>query len=55
MVQQVRQMAQETSQQLSSTPKGAEFDRVYIESRVRAVQQHLERARAIHSQRVSSR
>lgn len=47
MVQSLRQMAQQMSQQLSSTPKGAEFDRVYIDGQVQAHQAVLENLQRI--------
>lgn len=47
MVEQLRQMAQRTSQQLNSTPRGAEFDRVYMQSQVEAHQMVLDNLQRI--------
>jgi putative membrane protein len=42
MVQNLQQMSQQMAQQLSSTPKGPEFDRAYIDGQVQAHQAVLE-------------
>ena len=47
MVQQLQQMAQQTAQQLNATPRGAEFDRVYMESQVQAHQMVLDNLQRI--------
>ena len=47
MVQNLQQMSQQMSQQLNSTPKGPEFDRVYIDGQVQAHQTVLENLQRI--------
>ncbi len=47
MVQNLQRMSQQMAQQLSSTPKGPEFDRVYIDGQVQAHQTVLENLQRI--------
>ena len=47
MVKSVQSMAQQTEQKLNSTPKGKEFDRVYMDSQVQAHQSVLENLQRI--------
>jgi putative membrane protein len=47
MVASLRQMSQQMSQQLNSTPKGAQFDRVYMDGQVQAHQAVLENLQRI--------
>jgi putative membrane protein len=47
MVASLRQMSQQMSQQLNSTPKGSQFDRVYIDGQVQAHQAVLENLQRI--------
>jgi putative membrane protein len=47
MVQSLQQMSQQMSQQLNSTPKGQQFDRVYIDGQVQAHQAVLENLQRI--------
>jgi putative membrane protein len=47
MVANVQTMAQQTMQQLNSTPKGAEFDRLYMDSQVQAHQAALDNLQRI--------
>jgi predicted outer membrane protein len=47
MVQSLQQMSQQMSQQLNATPKGPEFDRVYIDGQVQAHQAVLENLQRI--------
>jgi putative membrane protein len=49
MVQTLQQMSQQMSQQLNATPKGPEFDRVYIDGQVQAHQTVLENLQRIAS------
>jgi putative membrane protein len=47
MVQSLQQMSQQMSQQLNATPKGPEFDRVYMDGQVQAHQTVLENLQRI--------
>jgi putative membrane protein len=47
MAQSVQSMAQQTAQQLNSTPKGAAFDKAYIDSQVQGHQSVLENLQRI--------